>query len=76
MLDIMFYSICCYFCILRLLLILVLEFVPGSGKTEQLLYDSQTYYEDGYEDVEPDIEMNIEEQIGEDLGNDLMNNDV
>jgi len=22
----------------------VLEFVPGSGKTEQLLYDSHTYY--------------------------------
>ncbi len=44
MLETILYSTLCYFFLLTLLLILVLEFVPGSGKTEQLLYDSHTYY--------------------------------
>ena len=42
-----FYTILCYFCLLTLLLVLVLEFVPGNGKSEQLLYDGHTYYRVG-----------------------------
>ena len=47
MFEMIFYSILCYFCLLTLLLVLVLEFVPGTGKSEQLLYDGHTYYRVG-----------------------------